>query len=89
MKPLPTTFRSDGFDFQLLLREGDVALLRKTKPASHSRLTRLLSFIEPRSTSALAVTSYWRASACQMMSTGEHGVGHTLIASWQTESSIN
>jgi hypothetical protein len=32
MKPLPTTFRSDGFDFQLLLREGDVALLRKTKP---------------------------------------------------------
>ena len=32
MKILPTTFRSDGFDFALLKRYGDIALLRKTKP---------------------------------------------------------
>jgi hypothetical protein len=29
---LPTTFRSDGFDFQILNREGEVALLAKKKP---------------------------------------------------------
>jgi hypothetical protein len=29
---LPTTFRSDGFDFQILDREGEVALLAKKKP---------------------------------------------------------
>ena len=32
MKILPTTFRSDGFDFELLKRDGDIALFRKTKP---------------------------------------------------------
>jgi hypothetical protein len=31
MKELPAVFRSEGFDFKLLLRDGDVALLRKTK----------------------------------------------------------
>ena len=29
---LPTTFRSDGFDFQILNREEKVALLAKEKP---------------------------------------------------------
>ena len=32
MITLPTTFRSDGFDFQILSREGEVALLAKKKP---------------------------------------------------------
>ena len=31
MKEIPTTFRKSGFDFRLLMREGDVALFRKTK----------------------------------------------------------
>ena len=31
MKILPTTFRSDGFYFELLKRDGDIALFRKTK----------------------------------------------------------
>jgi hypothetical protein len=30
--PLPETFRSDQFDFRVLNREGDVALLAKSKP---------------------------------------------------------
>jgi hypothetical protein len=32
MKKLPAVFRSDGFDFELLKRDGDIALFRKTKP---------------------------------------------------------
>jgi hypothetical protein len=32
IKILPTTFRSDGFDFELVKRDGDIALFRKTKP---------------------------------------------------------
>jgi hypothetical protein len=32
MKEIPTTFRKHGFDFNLLLREADIALFRKTKP---------------------------------------------------------
>jgi hypothetical protein len=32
MKTLPTTFRSDDFDFQQLRREGDIALFVKQKP---------------------------------------------------------
>ena len=32
MKILPTTFRSGSFDFELLKRDGDIALFRKTKP---------------------------------------------------------
>ena len=32
MTPLPDRFRFDGFDFELVQREGDVALLRKSKP---------------------------------------------------------
>ena len=32
MRTLPTQFRSDGFDFEQLAREGDIALFRKTKP---------------------------------------------------------
>ena len=32
MKTLPTAFRSGGFDFKLLARDGDIALFRKTKP---------------------------------------------------------
>lgn len=32
MQTLPTTFRSDGFDFRQLARRGDVALFEKTKP---------------------------------------------------------
>ena len=32
MKTLPTTFRSDGFDFEQLVREGMVVLFRKSKP---------------------------------------------------------
>jgi hypothetical protein len=31
VKILPTTFKSDGFDFQILDREGQVALLAKKK----------------------------------------------------------
>ena len=31
MIPLPTTFRSDGFDFKQLAREGGIALFCKTK----------------------------------------------------------
>ena len=33
MKALANEFRKSGFDFKLLLRDGNVALLRKTKPA--------------------------------------------------------
>ena len=33
MKPLPDTFRSDGFDFRLLRRDADVVLLVKSKPS--------------------------------------------------------
>ena len=36
MKPLPTEFTYDGFDFRQLAREGDVALFEKRKP-NHSR----------------------------------------------------
>ena len=32
MRELPTAFRSASFDFKLLVRDGDIALLRKTKP---------------------------------------------------------
>ena len=32
MKKLPAVFRSGGFDFKLLARDGDIALFRKTKP---------------------------------------------------------
>ena len=32
MEIFPATFRSDGFDFELLKRDGDIALFRKTKP---------------------------------------------------------
>lgn len=32
MKPLPETFRQDGFDFRILRRRGRVALLAKGKP---------------------------------------------------------
>ena len=32
MIPLPDRFRFDGFDFELVQREGDIALLRKSKP---------------------------------------------------------
>ena len=32
MKRLSATFRSGGFSFKILRRDGDVALLRKTKP---------------------------------------------------------
>jgi hypothetical protein len=32
MKTLPTAFRSGSFDFKLLVRDGHIALLRKTKP---------------------------------------------------------
>jgi hypothetical protein len=32
MKILPTTFRTDDFDFEQLAREGMVALFRKSKP---------------------------------------------------------
>jgi hypothetical protein len=32
MKRLPTTFRSGGFSFKILRRDGDIALFRKTKP---------------------------------------------------------
>jgi len=32
MTPLPDQFRSDGFDFRMLKRAGDVALLVKSKP---------------------------------------------------------
>ena len=32
MKALANEFRKSGFDFKLLLRDGNVALLRKTKP---------------------------------------------------------
>jgi len=32
MTPLAKTFRFDGFDFELVQREGDVALFRKSKP---------------------------------------------------------
>ena len=32
MKTLPTTFGSDGFDFEQLRREGDVAIFVKQKP---------------------------------------------------------
>lgn len=31
MKPLPVTFRSDGFDFRQRQREGDIVLLEKSK----------------------------------------------------------
>lgn len=31
MKPLPETFRQDGFDFTMLRREGRVAMFRKAK----------------------------------------------------------
>ena len=31
MKILPTTFRSDGFDFEQLAREGDIAIFVKQK----------------------------------------------------------
>jgi hypothetical protein len=31
MKKIPTTFRKHGFNFKLLMREGDIALFRKTK----------------------------------------------------------
>jgi hypothetical protein len=33
MKTLPTTFGSDGFEFQQLRREGDIAIFVKQKPA--------------------------------------------------------
>jgi hypothetical protein len=36
MTPLPIAFRSDGFEFEQLAREGDVALFRKTKIYKHS-----------------------------------------------------
>lgn len=36
MKTIPTTFRSDGFDFRQLKREGDVAMFVKGKP-THTR----------------------------------------------------
>ena len=32
MKTLPTTFGSDGFNFQQLRREGDIAIFVKQKP---------------------------------------------------------
>lgn len=32
MKTFPIAFRSGGFDFKMLLRNADVALLRKAKP---------------------------------------------------------
>ena len=32
MERLPTNFRSDGFEFEQLAREDDIALFRKTKP---------------------------------------------------------
>ena len=32
IKQLPNQFRKEGFDFKILLREGNVAMLRKTKP---------------------------------------------------------
>ena len=32
MKTLPATFGSDGFDFQQLRREGDIAIFVKQKP---------------------------------------------------------
>jgi hypothetical protein len=32
MLPLPTSFKDDGFTFTLIRREGDIALLSKTKP---------------------------------------------------------
>ena len=35
MRTLPTSFRSDGFDYVLLKREGLAALFQKSKP-SHS-----------------------------------------------------
>jgi hypothetical protein len=38
MNPIPEKFRSDRFDFQLLRRQGDVALFSKQKP-QHSRPT--------------------------------------------------
>jgi hypothetical protein len=31
MKEIPSRFRKNGFDFKLLMREGDIGLLRKTK----------------------------------------------------------
>jgi hypothetical protein len=31
VKTLPKEFRSDGFDFRLIMREGDIGLLVKTK----------------------------------------------------------
>lgn len=31
MKPLPTQFRKDGFDHEVIRREGMVALIKKTK----------------------------------------------------------
>jgi hypothetical protein len=32
MKEIPPAFRQNGFEFKLLLREGNIALFRKTKP---------------------------------------------------------
>jgi hypothetical protein len=32
MKEIPPAFRHDGFEFKLLLREGNIGLFRKTKP---------------------------------------------------------
>ena len=36
MKPLPDNFHSDGFDFRILRRGGDVALVVKSKPGGTS-----------------------------------------------------
>jgi hypothetical protein len=32
MKEIPPAFRQNGFEFKLLLREGNIGLFRKTKP---------------------------------------------------------
>jgi ABC-type ATPase with predicted acetyltransferase domain len=38
VRTLPTTFRSDGFDFQILEREADAALLAKKKHTWNFRI---------------------------------------------------